>query len=163
MGLNIAGFVIDKNYEKDIPKLEYILSAALTFKKQVIFEDTLKSWKKRSECDIYFSQNGTLVLFAPEYSSLVYSAENHNSLTFCLSEMVMIFIVTFMENGKLRRMLTESEGEITENEGIPFEFEKNEDDKSKLIYHLIEKILGQSFFDIDNAAKCNRYTFKSKI
>ncbi len=163
MGLNIAGFVVDINYENKISDLENVLSASLTFKKEVTFESTLKSWKKKNECDILFLKKGTLVLFAPEYSSLVFSVENQNTLTFCLSEMAMIYIITYMENGKLKRMLIESEGVITENEGIPFEFEKKEDDKSELIYHLIEKILSQSLLDIDNGTKCKRYKYKSEI
>ncbi len=49
-----------------------------------------------------------------------------------------------------------------ENEGIPFDFEKSEEDKSELIYHLIEKVLGESFHEIELDAKCLRYTFKQE-
>ena len=66
MELNIAGFVIDKNYENEIPELENILHAKLTFKKDIVFEDAIESWKDKKTCDIYFSSNGTLVLFAPD-------------------------------------------------------------------------------------------------
>ena len=37
---------------------------------------------------------------------------------------------------------------------------KNEDNKSELIYHLIEKALGESFHEIELDAKCLRYSFK---
>lgn len=163
MGLNIAGFVIDKNYENDISELEDILSAKLNFKKEIVFEEAIRGWKNKKTCDIHFTLGGTLVFFAPEYSDLCLFKRNQNTLTFCLSEMAMIFIITYIENGKPIRAIMESEGITTENEGIPLEFEKIEDDKSELIYHLIEKILGISFFEIDNEAKCNRYDFKSNF
>ena len=77
--------------------------------------------------------------------------------------MAMIFIITYAEDGKPIRVITVKEGITTENDGVPLEFEKKEDDKSELIYHLIEKILGKSFQEINNNAKCKRFSFKSNF
>jgi hypothetical protein len=73
--------------------------------------------------------------------------------------MTMMFCVNYTQNNELKRSIIESE-ELNENTGEPFEFEKSEDDKSSLIYHLIESTLGESFDSIDLEAKCFRYTFQ---
>src|SRR5690606_14782631 len=69
--------------------------------------------------------------------------------------------INYTKNNELIRSIMESE-EMNEDEGEPFEFEKSEDDKSELIYHLIEKTLGESFDDIDWETKCFRYSFKQE-
>lgn len=161
MGLNISGLVIDKNYENNIAELESVIEQKLIFEKEVTFEETLESWKEDTYCDVYFSKNGTLVLLSMEMGGFDFHAKNQTAFSFVLSEMTMMFTINYTKNDELIRSIVESE-EMNEDEGEPFEFEKNEDDKSELIYHLIEKTLGESFDDIDLGAKCFRYSFKQE-
>lgn len=158
MGLNISGLVIDKNYENSIVELESVIGQKLAFEKEVIFEEAIESWKEDSYCDVYFSEYGTFVLLSMETGGFDFYANNQTAFSFVLSEMTMLFTINYTKNDKLIRSIMESE-EMNEDEGEPFEFEKNEDDKSELIYHLIEKTLGESFYDIDLEAKCYRYSF----
>ena len=160
MGLNISGIVIDKNYSDNITELESIIGEKLKFEKEVIFEETCESFKDDNYCDIYYSKEGTFVLLSMERGGFEFYATGQDSFSFVLSEMTMTFCINYMKNGNLIRTLIETEDEITDNEGTPFEFEKNEEDKPELIYHLIEKTLGESFHEIELEAKCFRYSFK---
>jgi len=159
MGLNISGLVIDKNYENNLSELESIIGQKLVFDKEVTFEEALESWKEDTYCDVYFSKNGTFVLLSMEIGGFDFYADNQTVFSFVLSETTMVFSINYTKNNELLRSIIESD-ELNEDEGEPFDFEKNEDDKSELIYHLIEKTLGESFYDIDIDAKCFRYSFK---
>lgn len=159
MGLNISGLVIDKNYENNLTELESILGEKLVFEKEVAFEEATENWKEDSYCDVYFSENGTFVLLSMEVGGFEFYGKNQTAFSFVLSEMTMVFTVNYTKNNELVRTITETE-DMHENEGVPFDFEKDEDDTSELIYHLIENTLGESFYDIDLEATCFRYTFK---
>jgi|SRR5690606_2264925 len=161
MGLNISGLVIDKNYENNLAELESVIGQKLVFEKEVTFEETLESWKEDTYCDVYFSKNGTLVLLSMEIGGFDFYADNQTAFSFVLSEMTMMFTINYTKNDELLRSIMESD-EMNEEEGEPLDFEKNEDDKSELIYHLIEKTLGESFDDIDLESKCYRYSFKQE-
>jgi hypothetical protein len=162
MGLNISGIVIDKNYSNNIAELESVIGEKLLFEKKVMFEETCESFKEDGYCDIYFSKKGTFILLTMEKGGFEFHAKNQDVFSFVLSEMTMAFCVNYVKNGENIRTIIEQEDEITENEGVPFDFEKSEEDKSELIYHLIEKVLGESFHEIELEAKCFRYTFKQE-
>jgi len=162
MGLNISGIVIDKNYSENISELESIIGEKLVFQKEVMFEDTCESFKEDGYCDIYFSKKGTFVLLTMEKGGFEFCAKNQDVFSFVLSEMTMTFCINYVKNGENIRTIMEAEDEIMENEGVPFEFEKDENDNSEIIYHLIEKTLGESFHEIELDAKCLRYTFKQE-
>ena len=162
MGLNISGLVIDKNYENNLTELETIIGEKLVFEKELTFEETLENWKEDTYCDIYFSKNGTLVILSMEIGGFEFYADNQTAFSFVLSEMTMMFVVNYTKNGELLRYIMESD-EMNEDKGVPLDFEKNsEDDVYELIYHLLEKTLGESFDDIDLEARCYRYSFKEK-
>lgn len=161
MGLNISGLVIDKNYKNDLTELESIIGEKLVYEKEVSFEEATENWKEDSYCDVYFSKNGTFVLLSMEVGGFEFYAKNQTAFSFVLSEMTMVFTVNYTKNDELVRSIIETE-EMNENEGKPFDFEKDEDDTSELIYHLIEDTLGEAFYDIELETVCHRYTFKSE-
>ncbi|MDO7171477.1 hypothetical protein [Mariniflexile sp. AS56] len=162
MGLNISGIVIDKDYSENISELEAIIGEKLLFEKEVMFVDSCESFKEDGHCDIFYSEKGTFILLTMEKGGLEFYVKNQNIFSFVLSEMTMTFCINYVKNGKNIRTIIEAEDKIMENEGTPFDFEKNEDDKPELIYHLIEKTLGESFHEIALDAKCLRYTFKQE-
>jgi hypothetical protein len=161
MGFNISGLVIDKNYKNSIAELESILEEKMIFEKEVTFEEASENWKGDKYCDVYFSEEGTLVFLSIESGGYELYPKKQNAFSFVLSEMMMMFAINYVENGFNIRAYMETEGEILENEGEPFDFEAQQEDKSELIYHLIEEILGKSFHDVDLDAVCYRYKFSS--
>lgn len=160
MGLNISGIVIDKNYKDNLTELESILGEKLYFEKEVIFEEACENWKEDNYCDIYYSEKGTLVFLSMERGGFEFYVANQDSFSFVLSEMTMMFSVNYVKNGNLIRTILETEGEVMENEGVSLDFEKDKEDNSALIFHLLDKTLGESFDRIDLEAKCSRYSFK---
>lgn len=162
MGYNISGLVINKNYRNDIQKIENILGEKLIFEKEVSFEEGSENWKEDNYCDIYFSENGTLIFISMERAASNFSISNQKAFSFALSEMTMTFAVNLTENGKIIRSFAETEdGQRHQEIGEKIEFENSEEDISELIHHLIESTLGKSFWDIELEETCFRYAFKT--
>lgn len=161
MGLNIAGLVINKNYKENISELASIIGENLVFDEEVTLSEACESWKGDDYCDVYFSENGTLVFSSMELGGFEIIAGKQDTLSFVLSESSMTLCINYVEKGELVRSFMESDGEVSENVGEALDFEKIEDDKSELIYHLIEIILGESFHDLDFESKCSRYLLKA--
>ncbi len=163
MGVNIAGVVINRRYKDNVAGLEKILGEKLVFDKEVPFEEASENWKKNTYCDVYYSDSGTLVFLSFESAGFDFPVKDQETFSFVLSEMSMAFSVNYTRNGEVLRTILESEGEIHQNEGIPFEYEGEQEDRPGLIHYLFEKTLGIPFFEIDPAATCYRYTFKRSV
>ena len=161
MGFNIAGLVIDENYQDRLPELETLLGDKLIFQKEVLFEDASENWKEDNYCDIYFSEKGTFIFISGERAASEYALPKSNLFTFILSEMTMTFMIDFVEKGISKRSLVDVEGEIIESEGEPLPIESKAEDASEIIYLLIEDTIGESFDDIDLEATCYRFAFES--
>lgn len=159
MGFNISGLVIDKNYQDNLAELETIFGEKLVFDREVSFEEACESWKDDKYCDVYFSETGTILFMSMERGGFEFYAKGQDAFSFVLSEMIMMFSINYVENGANIRSYLESESEVMQNEGEPFDFELQQEDKSEVIYHLIEETLGESFHDVDLDAVCYRYNF----
>lgn len=161
MGFNISGLIISKNYKENLSELEEILGEKLVFDKEVIYETGSENWKEDNYCDIYYSEKGTLIFLSMERGGFEFYAKDSDTFSFVLSEMSMTFAINYVKEGKLVRSIVESEDNIMQNDGEQLEFEKSENDKSELIYYLFERLLGESFHEIDLEAKCYRYRFST--
>lgn len=163
MGYNISGLVIDKNYQNDLNQLEEILGEKLNFEKGVPFEEGSENWKDDNYCDIYFSETGTLIFISMERAAFEFKIKQQKAFSFALSEMTMTFAVNYTDNTEIIRSFAETEDGTRHQEvGKKLPFEENESDVSELIYHLIEKTLGKTFWSIDLEEKCFRYKFESQ-
>ncbi len=158
MSFNIAGLVINKNLQNDIAQIETLLGEKLVFDEDVDFDDAIESFKEDEYCDIYFSEQGTVIFLSMDTACNPFSSKDYDTFSFVLSEMAMMFSVNYVKQGNLVRSLVEANGSLMENTGEPLEFEQNEDDISALIHHLFTQVLGKSFFSIDAEADCYRYT-----
>ncbi len=54
MGFNIAGIVINKNYDNKIEELGNSLGLKLTFEKEVSYEEASSNWGADLECMLIF-------------------------------------------------------------------------------------------------------------
>lgn len=158
MGFNIAGIVINKNYENKIEELSRSLKIDFSFESEISYQEASEDWKKDGICDIYFAENGTL-LFLPFNKGAInsYSIANQNVLTFAYSETSMAFNFCYYENGLLRRSISEINGNRFINRGKPLEEEAIHNEVSELIFDKIGTLLGQKFWDIDFESKAFRY------
>ncbi len=150
MGFNIAGLVIDKNYQNDLEGLSTILGQQLLFSEKVDFEQASENWKEDTYCDIYFHEEATLIFLSMEECANEVLVPNQVAFNFVLSEMSMVFSVHYTNNEQLVRALVVLEDETRPIDlGEKFAFELEETDPSELIYHLFEQTLGKSFWSIE--------------
>jgi hypothetical protein len=110
MGFNIAGIVVNKNYENQTEELGKSLGLNLRFEKEITGEEATSNWKDDGICDIYFAENGT-ILYLPfnMCATESYAIENQDVLTFAYSETSMAFNFDYYENGEFRRKIFEAE------------------------------------------------------
>lgn len=161
MGFNIAGIVINKNYDNKIEELGNSLGLKLTFEKEVSYEEASSNWKDDGVCDIYFAENGTFLYLSMERCGMPCKIENQNVLSFCYSETSMAFSLNYCEGFKLQRSIMDFDGDIKRQSGNPLPEEATNSETSELIFAKIADVLGQKFWDIDFASKAFRYKFDS--
>lgn len=159
MGFNIAGIVINHNYDNKIEELGKKLNLNLSFKGDISYEEAVANWKDEGVCDIYFTEQGTLMFLPFSRLADTYSIEDQNILYFGYSESMMVFSLEYYENGVLRRNVVESDGEIMVENGEPLPEEESNSELSELIFDKIENILGKSFWAIDFEEKSYSYSF----
>lgn len=162
MGFNISGLVINKNYEKNFNELQNILGWNLIKGEKIDFETASSNWKEENYCDVYFSENGTIIFLNIDYCTSGYPLENVNTLTFGYSEVSMTFLLDYFEKGTEHRSIMEAQGERIFDEGKRLEVEDRFEQMTEIIWNQIEIVLGKNFHQIDNSEVAHRYYFKKK-
>lgn len=161
MGIIVGGVVIDKNYQSDIEGLERILGKKLVYEGDTIFKKASVNEQEADNCEVYFSDRGTLVLTSIERASILHKATGQEVLSFVIDEESMAFGLNYTRNNFLVRKVLEVEGDIVESKGELLDFEEGEEDKLELIYHVIEELLDEYIWDIEPQGKCISYRLVS--
>ncbi|WP_121966137.1 hypothetical protein [Myroides sp. N17-2] len=161
MGIIVGGVVIDKNYQSDIEGLERILGKKLVYEGDTIFKKASVNEQEADNCEVYFSDRGTLVLTSIERASILHKAIGQEVLSFVIDEESMAFGLNYTRNNFLVRKVLEVEGDIVESKGELLDFEEGEEDKLELIYHVIEELLDEYIWDIEPQEKCISYRLVS--
>ena len=159
MGFNISGLAINKNYENDFDSLQKELGWNLKKETEIDFETASSNWKDDGICDVYFSENGTLLFISMEMCTESFPLKNDNSLTFALSETSMAFYINYCENGIEKRLIMEVNDERMEDEGEKLGVENTAEDTSEIILNQLEVVIGKRFWDIEPDEKATRYLF----
>lgn len=157
MGIIVGGVVIDRNYQSDIEGLERILGKKLVYEGDTIFKKASINEQGADNCEVYFSDKGTLVLTSIERASILHKATGQEVLSFVIDEASMTFGLHYTRNNFLVRKVVEVEGDIVESKGELLDFEEGEVDKIELIYHVIEELLDEYIWDIEPQEKCVSY------
>ena len=159
MGFNISGLAINKNYENDFDSLQKELGWNLKKETEIDFETASSNWKDDGICDVYFSENGTLLFISMEMCTESFPLKNDNSLTFALSETSMAFYINYCENGIEKRLIMEVNDERMQDEGEKLGVENTAEDTSEIIWNQLEVVIGKRFWDIEPDEKATRYLF----
>jgi len=159
MGFNVSGLVINKNYQNDFDDLQKELGWNLKKKEDIDFETASSNWKEEGTCDVYFSDQGTLLFISMERCDQSWGIKNANTLTFVLSEISMVFNISYCENGIEKRAIIEVEDDRMKDEGEKLPVEEVSEDTSEIIWNQMEVVLGKSFWNIELDEKAERYTF----
>lgn len=166
MGFNVAGLAINKSFKDNFEELQSELGWSLEKQGDIDFETACSSFKDDGTCDVYFSENGTLLLLSFEDVLGSWKMKNANTLTFALSEVSMAFNLSYCENGVEVRSIMEAEDERFADSGEELEIESQSEDTSEIIWNQMGVVLGKSFWEIEPDEKVERYTFvkaESKI
>ncbi len=134
----------------------------LIFIEEVIFEESLEINLGSEFLDILFLNNGTLIFTSNTDVSNMLNIENISAGakvgSFAVDEMSMVMMVTFYEDGILKKDILQHNSEIllnTENDfTLPYS------SGFELITKLIENITGESFYSHEPDAVVYRYEFK---
>ncbi|MEM6895390.1 MAG: hypothetical protein AAF554_16965 [Bacteroidota bacterium] len=159
MGFNISGLAINKNYENDFYDLARQLGWKLERHADIDFETASANWKDDAYCDVYFTENGTLIFLSLDRLP-VRNVKNDSSLIFAISETSMAFDMSYYEAGIELRSIMEVNGEQLEDKGDKLKVEDISSDTSEIIWNQLEVVLGKRFWDIEPEEKAIRYVFK---
>lgn len=157
MGFNISGIVINKNYKDKLPALQKDLGLDIEFVEEINFETASANWKDEGICDIYFSEQGTLLFVNMDMCIEPWSIETGNTLTFALSEISMAFCLNYCEGRNLKRSIMEVNGKRMSEEGEQLAVEATAPDTSEIIWAQLGAVLGQTFWNIEPEEKAYRY------
>jgi hypothetical protein len=153
MGFNIAGLVINSNYNKEINKLSEDLNWKIEIIEEIFFEEVSSNWTPDDEIRIYFGKMGTMIFFSHELVVEQYHSKKYDTLNYAYSATVMAFKVDLLIKGKLVRSITEHEGDRKHEEGEPILEENKNKTADGLTFELIDKIMGEPFGGIDLSEK----------
>lgn len=153
MGFNIAGLVINHNFNHDITALADALYWELKFVDEISFEKASANWIT-DHVNVYFGSKGTFIFFPHEWAMNKYHVTGYDSLCFAYSEVSMAFLLSHMDAEGNYRSFIEMEGKRNLEEGIELELEATITDAPELIMTLIDETLGEPWQGIDLESKC---------
>lgn len=163
MGFNIAGLVIDQNFDKDINKLGEALNWNLQVVEEIQFETASANWTPEDEFNVYFSEKATMVFFSHELAMQKYHVQGSNSLCYAYSATSMAFLVSYRKRDGTYRFFIEYEGDAKLQEGEALDLEEDYPTGDALIFKLIDDLLGEPFGSIDLGAKAFRCKIAPEI
>ena len=155
MGFNIAGMVINSNYDQDIHKLENDLHTGLEIIRECSFEEASSNWKDDGLLYIHFAQKGTKIFFSHEMAMDRGLSQNHESMSYAYSATAMAFYLSYNNIAQDQyREIMESEGTRNMSQGNALPLETDNPTADGLIFALIDKVLEQNWHEIEMEAKC---------
>ena len=149
MSFNLSGVVINRCYQDNLECLAEDFGLKILELEEQDFELATESWKETGECDIYFTEKGTLLFLDVETCLKPWFLEGVNVLTFAMSETSMSFSMNYYENSILKRHILDYNGDLKINECSPLPFETTKTSTEEKIWYLLEQLLGKSFWDIE--------------
>ncbi len=156
MGFNIAGLVINQNYEKDIKKLSRDLKWGIEIIEEVDFETASANWTPEGEFRLHFTDKATMIFFPHEWVADQSRSKNVDTLNYAYSATSMAFQVDLFKSNKLVRSIMEYNGEKQMEFGEPLDLEKEHQTADGLTFALIDELLGDGFGSIDLDEKSYR-------
>ena len=161
MGFNIAGLVINNNYDKDITQLEEDIHIGLEVVRESTFEDACSNWKEDGMYHVYFGDKGTMIFYGHEMAIEHNLSKRHESMSYAYSATAMAFYISYnnLADSQYREIM-ESEGDRNMDEGAPIPLEADHPTADGLTFALMDKIMEQNWHSIDFGEKC--YVCKPK-
>jgi hypothetical protein len=165
MGLNISGFIIDKDFSKSIEDIESCFNWKLIDPTETTF-DSARDSKSNSNCiDFYFTSNGTLVfLWEAYYSHFAFCdlSSLGTVIHFNLSETNMSFSFALYKDDECigRHFFKKDKDDNWEDkENKPFlRVSRNDDLIFGTFSNILKEVMGKSMQEIGLREKVKRFT-----
>lgn len=155
MGFNIAGMVINSNYDQNIHKLENDFHMGLEIVRECTFEEASSNWKDDGLFYVFFGEKGTMIFFGHEMAIDRGLSQSHESMSYAYSATAMAFYLSYNNIAQDQfREIMESEGERNMNQGAPIPLEAENPSADGLIFALIDKVMEQNWHQIEMDANC---------
>jgi|GEM_PF-992378 len=162
MSFNISGIVVSGNHQEHLQELEQNLGWSLEYVEDITFETASENWKKEGICDIYFSDNATLMMLNMDLCLLPMPINGLKTLVFALSETSEAFNLAYCEDEEVVRSIMQVEANVMSETGEPLAIEDSTGDVSKTIWKQLEAVLGKSFYSIQPEEKAKRFRLTEK-
>lgn len=165
MGFNIAGLVINTNFDRDIHKLEHALNWGIEIIEEVNFEQASSNWTPEGEFRLHFTDKATMIFFPHEWVVHKYHASSHDTLNYAYSATAMAFNLDYFKDGRLTRSIVENDELPPFKEGEPLAIERENMRADELIFDLFDVLLQEPFGNLDLDAKsfrCKLVPFSKK-
>lgn len=157
MGFNIAGIVVNENYENRVEKLQVELGLNLAFVEEITVEEASRNWKDEGIFDVCFLGNATVIFMShADYLESYYMSHN-NVFAFAVSEVSDTYSFNYSESGVQKRFYMAMEGEVAQDEGVPLPSEKGTEHPVDIVWKTMNSMIGKPFSDTDMSAKAYRY------
>lgn len=153
MGFNIAGIVVDRNFNKDLQEFSKAFRIGLEVVEEVTFDRASKNWTPEGEIFIYFSEGATMAFFDHQLAMNKYHLFGANSLCYAYSATAMSFLVSYQDENGGYRFIMEHNHEKKWQEGEPLKQEADHPTADGLIFQLFDDILDVPFNKLDFGAK----------
>ena len=156
MGFNISGIVINKKYSvKELPPI--IMDKLLpNIPIEIEVEEVISNFTDSSFCDIYFGEQGTLLLISPDLIMHDWAPYLNDTLLFIKSEITMTFCLRYYVNNsfKIERYADNGITITDHHDSINQPLNKNSEE---LLNQLINKVLGEDLNTINLSKPAYRF------
>jgi len=153
MGFNIAGIVINSNFDHDINKFIKETGFSIKLEREISPEELRENWTAEGIYRVQFTDIGTVVFLNFQECLDGQYLDGYNVMTFTYSETSsMLLFLTYYEGQVQRRRIMEDDLIKKVDEGVPLNIDsdKKGEELSEILFELFETILGKSFFLLDD-------------
>lgn len=166
MGTFLSGLVFNKNFQNDEEFLYKILKMNVVETEEITFEEATKKETDLYYFDVYYSKQGTLILFNYDLCLEPYLQDEFDIMTFIIAVHSGSYLLNYSEKGIAKLTLKDFNGKI-QGKGKKILLDSNLS-LEELIYQYFEKLLGKEFGEILNEEKVIRchvsnYDWKKQV
>lgn len=159
MGFYLSGVVLNKNFQNNFEELQTELGWKLKKGEEIDFETASENDKEEEFCDVYYTENGTILFVEMDMCTQPYPIVGCNTMAFAMADSSGAYNLDYCENGVVKRSIMEVDGNRVQDTGNALTVEEKSSDVSEIIWNQMETMIGKRFWDIEPEEKANRYMF----
>jgi hypothetical protein len=147
MGLNVSIITTNKNRAHDFEA--FTKSIGLKIKRQgnTFFEGALP--RNEAFVDVFFTEKGSLLFVPIDEYKIKTASKTGKIAAIVIHEVTNTFTLRYAEQGKMKRIFTNDDGDIYDDEGTALPCEE-EDDFINTMSLIVEEFTGKGFWDFEN-------------